>query len=197
LAARASAEAFCEKYNTQARGKRLDYLEAQATEALRAAVEKFEHPVLPCALIASDVVTLHLLHKASLLDQGTPSLRISLSSSFCIRTDGVLPQGCRCDHRLRSSLCCMAAPCQWSISGRWAAHAVKVVFIDTLHLFDETTAFLSQVENTYGFKALHYTPKDFKTASEYQAVHGLDLPIRDIEQCASRSCKCSETCAFA
>lgn len=31
---------------------------------------------------------------------------------------------------------------------------VKVLFIDTLHLFDETYGFLQQVEQHYGFKAI-------------------------------------------
>jgi 3'-phosphoadenosine 5'-phosphosulfate sulfotransferase (PAPS reductase)/FAD synthetase len=63
-------------------------------------------------------------------------------------------------------------------------HAVKVVFIDTLHLFEETVTFLHDNEQRYDFKALYYTPKEFKTFAEYSAVHGVDLPIRDIEECA-------------
>jgi phosphoadenosine phosphosulfate reductase len=66
-----------------------------------------------------------------------------------------------------------------------AGCAVKVVFVDTLHLFDETYSFLKDVESRYNFKALYFTPKDFKTAEEYQKVHGVDLPIRDIELYAS------------
>ena len=37
-----------------------------------------------------------------------------------------------------------------------------------------------QVEKRYGFKALYYTPKDFATYEEYAAVHGTDLPDKDI-----------------
>ena len=37
-----------------------------------------------------------------------------------------------------------------------------------------------QVEKRYEFKALYYTPKDFATYEEYAAVHGTDLPDKDI-----------------
>jgi phosphoadenosine phosphosulfate reductase len=63
--------------------------------------------------------------------------------------------------------------------------AVKVVFIDTLHLFPETLAFLDEVEARYKFKALRYTPKDFSTYEAYKKVHGVDLPLRDIEKYAA------------
>lgn len=63
--------------------------------------------------------------------------------------------------------------------------AVKVVFVDTLHLFPETLGFLREVEGRYGFEALVYTPKDFSTVEEYREVHGVDLPIRNIAECAA------------
>lgn len=72
--------------------------------------------------------------------------------------------------------------------------AVKVVFIDTLHLFPETTDFLREVEGRYSFKALVFTPKDFPTVQEYQAEHGVDLPIRDIEECAA--CAACAACVY-
>jgi 3'-phosphoadenosine 5'-phosphosulfate sulfotransferase (PAPS reductase)/FAD synthetase len=65
--------------------------------------------------------------------------------------------------------------------------AVTVAFVDTLHLFDETYSFLRELEDRYNFKALYFTPKDFKTTAEYQKVHGVDLPIRDIELCVPES----------
>lgn len=65
--------------------------------------------------------------------------------------------------------------------------AVKVVFVDTLHLFPETITFLREVEERYGFKALYYTPKDFATYEEYAAVHGTDLPEKDIGECVHNS----------
>ena len=42
-------------------------LQDQALTALRAAVDTFERPVFPCALIAGDVVLLHLLHELGYL----------------------------------------------------------------------------------------------------------------------------------
>lgn len=65
--------------------------------------------------------------------------------------------------------------------------AVKVVFVDTLHLFPETLDFLKEVEARYGFTAEVFTPTDFKTVEQYRSVHGVDLPIRDIEKCAASS----------
>lgn len=58
------------------------------------------------------------------------------------------------------------------------------MFVDTLHLFPETYAFLAEVEERYGFKAKVFTPKKFKTYDEYKAVHGVDLYLRDVKQCA-------------
>jgi len=54
--------------NEEATTARLNYLEAQACIALVSAATHFERPVFPCALIAGDVVILHLLHKLRLLD---------------------------------------------------------------------------------------------------------------------------------
>ena len=42
-------------------------MQAQALETLKTAVEKSEHPVFPCALIAGDVVILDLLSKLDYL----------------------------------------------------------------------------------------------------------------------------------
>eukprot|EP00892_Ulva_mutabilis_P000420 jgi/Ulvmu1/10379/UM061_0063.1 len=121
----ASADAVAE-LNQSAEAKRMEQLVQQACDALDTAAT-FQAPVFPCALIAGDVVILHLLHKQGLFDK------------------------------------------------------VKVVFVDTLHLFPETLDFLKEVEERYGFKAEIFTPKDFPTVEEYTAVHGVDLPIRDTE----------------
>jgi phosphoadenosine phosphosulfate reductase len=59
-----------ETFNTQATMDRLAFLEQQAEGALRKSVDNFESPVFPCALIAGDVVILHLLHKFDLMDKG-------------------------------------------------------------------------------------------------------------------------------
>jgi hypothetical protein len=53
--------------NESAVDARLQHLEAQASTALQQAASDFEHPVFPCALIAGDVIILHLLHKLDLL----------------------------------------------------------------------------------------------------------------------------------
>ena len=42
----------------------------QARSALTAAMENFEHPAFPCALIMGDVVILELLHREGLLQSG-------------------------------------------------------------------------------------------------------------------------------
>lgn len=39
-------------------------------DTLRKAAANFSHPVFPCALIAGDVVILHLLHRLGLLSNG-------------------------------------------------------------------------------------------------------------------------------
>ena len=45
-------------------------VKAQALAALKTAVDSFERPVFPCALIAGDVVLLHLLSRIGALDSG-------------------------------------------------------------------------------------------------------------------------------
>jgi len=57
-------------WNAAAKDARLVHLEAQAIQALLTAAETFEHVTFPCALIAGDVVILHLLNKAGLLKNG-------------------------------------------------------------------------------------------------------------------------------
>jgi phosphoadenosine phosphosulfate reductase len=52
-----------EEWNTAGRSSRMAHLEAQAMEALEKAVNSFEHPTFPCALIAGDVVILDLLSR--------------------------------------------------------------------------------------------------------------------------------------
>lgn len=46
--------------------------------ALEACVAQFKHTVFPCALIAGDVVILHLLHKHGLIDKGMLLLSIAV-----------------------------------------------------------------------------------------------------------------------
>lgn len=179
-------------FNEQAFKDRLGFLEQQAIGALQAAVDKFEHPVFPCALIAGDVVILHLLHKAGLLGKGVPrTALLPVARILCpsqTQTDPCLflrrPMRNAQFVRAAAGIQCLQQHCAHV---RSATRAVKVVFIDTLHLFEETIAFLRGCEACYDFKALYYTPKDFATAADYQEVHGVDLPIRDIELCAPTS----------
>ena len=66
----ATAAEVIEQQNQDFAQQRLRFLEQQAMDALKTAASHFENPVFPCALIAGDVVILHLLHKAGLLDKG-------------------------------------------------------------------------------------------------------------------------------
>lgn len=45
-------------------------MQESALGALKTAVEAFERPAFPCALIAGDVVILNLLHRLGYLDSG-------------------------------------------------------------------------------------------------------------------------------
>eukprot|EP00884_Botryococcus_braunii_P008817 jgi/Botrbrau1/17937/Bobra.50_1s0033.2 len=118
------------------RHNRNEFLEAQALQAIKDAVEAFKTPAFPCALIAGDVVILELLDRAGYLRSGR----------------------------------------------------VPVIFIDTFHLFPETHDFLHRLEEKYGFKAKVFKPAGFEDKEAYKAVHGVDLPIRDIEE-YDRICK--------
>lgn len=118
------------------RKARQKYLEDQALGALEVAESTFERPVFPCALIAGDVVLLHLLHRQGFLDSGK----------------------------------------------------VKVVFIDTFHLFPETHELLHRLEAQYNFKAEVFHAKDLSDKKAYDDHHGSDLFIRDIDA-YDRICK--------
>lgn len=65
---------------------------------------------------------------------------------------------------------------------------LSVVFIDTFHLFDETYTFLAECEERYGFKAKVFHAAGFNTKAEYEAKHGRDLFIVDIDE-YDRICK--------
>ncbi|CAM6008028.1 unnamed protein product [Sphagnum balticum] len=66
--------------------------------------------------------------------------------------------------------------------------AVKIVFVDTFHLFPETYVFLAEVEKRYGFKAHVFHADGFNNKKEYEAKHGSDLFITDIDE-YDRICK--------
>jgi phosphoadenosine phosphosulfate reductase len=59
-----------EELNASASAKRLNQLVEQASDALLVSASGFANPVFPCALIAGDVVILHLLHKLDLMENG-------------------------------------------------------------------------------------------------------------------------------
>jgi phosphoadenosine phosphosulfate reductase len=65
---------------------------------------------------------------------------------------------------------------------------IPVIFIDTFHLFPETHALLSQLEELYKFKAKVFRPAGFATKDEYVKKHGSDLFLTDIDE-YDRICK--------
>jgi phosphoadenosine phosphosulfate reductase len=73
-------------------------------------------------------------------------------------------------------------------SGVLKNEAVKIVFVDTFHLFPETYVFLAEVEKRYGFKAHVFHADGFNNKEEYEAKHGSDLFITDIDE-YDRICK--------
>ena len=103
---------------------------------LKQAVSSFKSPAFPCALIAGDVVILHLLHRLGYLSLGK----------------------------------------------------VKVIFIDTLHLFPETLAFMARCEKAYGFKSHKFHADGFPTRAAFDAKYGADFWKKDIEE-YDRICK--------
>ncbi|CAI5524715.1 unnamed protein product, partial [Closterium sp. Naga37s-1] len=131
--ARASAvtSTDVEEWSKAARLVRQEQLEGQALDALQKTIDSFERPTFPCALIAGDVVILHLLHRLGAL--------------------GDNPK-------------------------------VKVVFIDTFHLFPETYQFLKDCEERLGFKAEVFQAVGLNSKEEYVKKHGSDLFIRDIDE---------------
>mmetsp|Transcript_8288 Transcript_8288/g.20681 ORF Transcript_8288/g.20681 Transcript_8288/m.20681 type:complete len:419 (-) Transcript_8288:246-1502(-) len=65
---------------------------------------------------------------------------------------------------------------------------VKVGFIDTFHLFQETLDFLAEVESRYNFKAFQFKAVGCDTKAEYDAKYGANLWKEDIEE-YDRVCK--------
>jgi phosphoadenosine phosphosulfate reductase len=59
---------------------------------------------------------------------------------------------------------------------------VRVVFIDTLHLFPETHALLESCESKYGFKAARYAPAEAKTKAEWNKRYQSDLYMTEPER---------------
>ncbi|KAI5076552.1 hypothetical protein GOP47_0008617 [Adiantum capillus-veneris] len=65
---------------------------------------------------------------------------------------------------------------------------VKVIFIDTFHLFPESYTFLDLMERRYGFKSHVFHAADVKDKKEYVSKFGSDLFITDIDK-YDRICK--------
>jgi phosphoadenosine phosphosulfate reductase len=59
---------------------------------------------------------------------------------------------------------------------------VKVMVVDTFHLFDETMPFLRELEKTYNFKAEIFQPDGCDDKAVYDKVFGANLWREDIEQ---------------
>lgn len=59
---------------------------------------------------------------------------------------------------------------------------VPVVFIDTLHLFNETLEFLEDCEARYGFKALRYLPEGCEDRKDWNAKYASDLYMTDVDR---------------
>lgn len=65
-----------EQLIADSRTKRLAHLEEQAMAALRVAVDQFEKPVFPNAMIVGDCVITHLLHKIGALEGGKAKIMV-------------------------------------------------------------------------------------------------------------------------
>lgn len=142
-----SPPASVAELNAGQRAARLAHLEATALAALSEALShRFRSPVFTCALIAGDVVLLHLLH----------------------RLGALAPAGAAGEEPRR---------------GRAA-----VVFVDTLHLFPETYAFLARCEAAFGFTALRFKPAGFASRGALDAALGPELWRQD-EPRYDRVCK--------
>lgn len=70
--------------------------------------------------------------------------------------------------------------------------AVKVAYVDTLHLFPETNEFLQKVEERYQFTALRYLPKVRCCLQLFQ----LCAYIQDVMQEHTHSCMSENCCSF-
>mmetsp|Transcript_11337 Transcript_11337/g.14158 ORF Transcript_11337/g.14158 Transcript_11337/m.14158 type:complete len:447 (-) Transcript_11337:239-1579(-) len=65
---------------------------------------------------------------------------------------------------------------------------VKIMVVDTFHLFDSTMPFLKSLEEKYGFKAEIFQPADCKDKAEYEAKYGEKLWTINVEE-YDRICK--------
>lgn len=61
---------------SDSKAKRLAHLEAQAMDALKVAVDQFENPVFPNAMIVGDCIITHLLNKIGALQSGKAKIMV-------------------------------------------------------------------------------------------------------------------------
>jgi len=59
---------------------------------------------------------------------------------------------------------------------------IKIIFVDTFHLFPETYDFLAHVEKHYGFKAHMFKAEGCESTDEFHAKYGDDLFLEDVEE---------------
>ena len=52
---------------------------------------------------------------------------------------------------------------------------VKIMVVDTLHLFDSTMPFLDSLEDKYGFQAEVFRPEGCETLEDFEKVYGMGL----------------------
>jgi phosphoadenylyl-sulfate reductase (thioredoxin) len=72
--------------------------------------------------------------------------------------------------------------------GYLSSGQVKVIFIDTLHLFPETLAFMARCEAAYGFKVHTFHADGFPSRAAFDAKFGPEFWRADIEE-YDRLCK--------
>ena len=65
---------------------------------------------------------------------------------------------------------------------------IKVIFIDTFFLFEESVSFMKEVEDYYGIKAVRYQCADCKDAEEFYDKYGEDYWMTDLED-YDKKCK--------
>ena len=68
------------------------------------------------------------------------------------------------------------------------ADKIKVIFIDTFFLFEESIAFMKETEEFYGFKANWYHCADCADAEEFYDKYGEDYWMQDLED-YDKKCK--------
>ncbi|KAJ8599674.1 hypothetical protein CTAYLR_004721 [Chrysophaeum taylorii] len=66
--------------------------------------------------------------------------------------------------------------------GYLSSGEVKVMVVDTMHLFDSTMPFLEALEKKYEFKAEVFTPVGCETVEDFNKVYGKELWVANVEE---------------